>query len=110
MRACYFVVGKLIREYLRTVTKWEIYDNPEYVEPCMPFESVMQDNMQESDWQQVDAIVASLDLNKDELQTLDCFMSGKGLSETARTIHCGISTAFDRRKKIQKKYLQVMWN
>ena len=105
MRACYFVVGKLIREDLRTVTKWESYDNPEYVEPCEPFESVMQDNMKESDWQQVDAIIASLDLNKDELQTLDCFLSGKGLSETARTIHCGISTAFDRRKKMQKKYI-----
>ena len=69
----------------------------------------MQDNMKESDWQRVDTIIVSLDLNKDELQALDCFLSGKGLFETARTIHYGISTAFASRKKMKKKHLQVIY-
>ncbi|MBQ6979495.1 MAG: hypothetical protein IJQ07_02510 [Clostridia bacterium] len=61
-------------------------------------------------WRKVDKIIERLNLNEKELKTLNVLLEGKSLSETARTISCGISTVFDRRAKLQKKYLSLIHN
>ena len=61
----------------------------------------------DKEWNKVDEIIAKLDLNEKEKATLELLISGKSLSETARTICCGVSTVYDRRIKIQKKYLSL---
>ena len=58
----------------------------------------------------VDETIEKLELNESELKVLDCLISGKSLSETARTISCGVSTVFDSRNKLQKKYLSLVNN
>ena len=62
----------------------------------------------EDEWLKVDETIDKLDLNENELKVLDCLISGKSLSETARTISCGVSTVFDRRNKLKKKYLSLI--
>ena len=62
----------------------------------------------EEEWLKVDETIEKLELNESELKILDCLISGKSLSETARTISCGVSTVFDRRNKLQKKYLKLI--
>ena len=62
----------------------------------------------EDEWLKVDKTIEKLKLNESELKVLDCLISGKSLSETARTISCGVSTVFDRRNKLQKKYLSLI--
>ena len=62
----------------------------------------------EEEWLKVDETIEKLELNESELKVLDCLISGKSLSETARTISCGVSTVFDRRNKLQKKYLSLI--
>ena len=64
----------------------------------------------EDEWLKVDETIEKLDLTESELKVLDCLISGKSLSETARTISCGVSTVFDRRNKLQKKYLSLVNN
>ena len=64
----------------------------------------------EEEWAKVDETIEKLELNENELKVLDCLISGKSLSETARTISCGVSTVFDRRNKLQKKYLSLIRN
>ena len=64
----------------------------------------------EDEWHKVDETIEKLDLTESELKVLDCLISGKSLSETARTISCGVSTVFDRRTKLQKKYLSLVNN
>lgn len=64
----------------------------------------------EEEWLKVDRIIKRLELNENEQKTLDCLLGGKSLSETARTISCAVSTVFDRRNKLQKKYLSLIHN
>ncbi len=64
----------------------------------------------EQEWLKVDETIEKLELNENERKTLDCLLDGKSLSETARTISCGVSTVFDRRAKLQEKYLSLMHN
>lgn len=61
----------------------------------------------EDEWLKVDETIEKLGLNESELKVLDCLISGKSLSKTARTISCGVSTVFNRRNKLQKKYLSL---
>ncbi len=64
----------------------------------------------EQEWLKVDETIEKLELNESELKVLYCLISGKSLSETAKTISCGVSTVFDRRAKLQKKYLSLVNN
>ena len=64
----------------------------------------------EQEWLKVDETIEKLELTENEQKVLDCLISGKSLSETARTISCGVSTVFDRRVKLQKKYLSLIHN
>ena len=61
----------------------------------------------EQEWRKVDKIIERLNLNDKELKTLNLLLEGNSLSETARTISCATSTVFDRRNKLQKKYLEL---
>ena len=62
----------------------------------------------EEEWLKVDETIEKLELTENERKTLDCLLGGKSLSETARTISCGVSTVYNRRAKLQKKYLSLI--
>jgi len=62
----------------------------------------------EESWQRIDEIIAKLNLSDDMKETLDCFLSGKGYSETARMLDCAISTIYSRRKIFEKRYNSIL--
>ena len=102
---CMFILSKHIRQDLFTY-------NCKDIDICRKSELRINDyyDYSEEEWVKVDETIEKLDLNESELKVLNCLISGKSLSETARTISCGVSTVFDRRTKLQKKYLSLVNN
>ena len=102
---CMFILSKHIRQDLFTY-------NCKDIDICRKSELRINDyyDYSEDEWVKVDETIEKLELNESELKVLDCLISGKSLSETARTISCGVSTVFDRRRKLQKKYLSLILN
>ncbi|MEG9429660.1 MAG: hypothetical protein VZQ61_01865 [Christensenellaceae bacterium] len=100
---CMFLLSKHIR---RDFFSYNCKD----IDICKKSELRLYDiyDCSEQEWLKVDETIEKLDLNENELKVLDCLISGKSLSETARTISCGVSTVFDRRNKLQKKYLSLI--
>ncbi|MBQ6922536.1 MAG: hypothetical protein IJQ66_05555 [Clostridia bacterium] len=100
---CMFILSKHIRQDLFTY-------NCKDIDICRKSELRINDiyDYSEEEWVKVDETIEKLELTESELKTLDCLISGKSLSETARTISCGVSTVFDRRNKLQKKYLKLI--
>ena len=100
---CMFILSKHIRQDLFTY-------NCKDIDICRKSELHINDiyDYSEEEWVKVDETIEKLELNESELKVLDCLISGKSLSETARTISCGVSTVFDRRHKLQKKYLSLI--
>ena len=102
---CMFILSKHIRQDLFTY-------NCKDIDICRKSEMCINNyyDYSEQEWLKVDETIEKLELTESELKVLDCLISGKSLSETARTISCGVSTVFDRRNKLQKKYLSLVNN
>ena len=102
LNACCFIITKHIRKEYTSYSSLDVqlfYNrnidtyNPDY---------------SDHEWRKIDKIIERLNLNEKELKVLNLLLEGKSLSETARTISCGVSTVFDRRAKLQKKYLSLI--
>ena len=105
LNGCMFILSKHIRQDLFTY-------NCKDIDICRKSELHINNyyDYSEDEWLKVDETIEKLDLTESELKTLDCLISGKSLSETARTISCAVSTVFDRRNKLQNKYLSLVRN
>lgn len=101
LNGCAFIVMQQIR---KDFFAYNCYD----IEPLYKYNLYRETEECDEEWLKVDEIIKKLDLNENELKTLDCLLSGKSLSETARIISCGLTTVFDRRNKLQKKYLSLV--
>jgi len=107
-QGCCFTVSRYINEYIVKSFKIDDIDNPNIEKELGVLEIKIDEKETEEEWQEVDEIILKLDLNDTMKDTLDCFMSGKGYSETARILDCAISTIYSRRKIFEKRYTSIL--
>lgn len=101
--ACYTLVNRFIihkrAEIYATVS---IHDLNEHHQPAVPFESDT-----EQDYTALDETIRKMNLTDQENDTLSCYMSGMGTTETARFLSVSLSAVWHRRTAIQRKYQAV---
>ena len=96
--ACYKEVDRWLLKNigLHTVS---LHDLDRHDEPSIPFEV-----QQEQDYAKVDAVIAKMQLQPYEEETLSCYMAGMTYVQIARFLCVNNTTIWRRRMSIRKKY------
>lgn len=67
----------------------------------------IQEDTTEEDYDAVDKIIASLNLNETQRKALQYRMNGMSFPQIAREISRAISTIYESLQKVQKRYLTL---
>lgn len=77
---------------------------PEVINLSVPFEEPQE----EPDYTVVDETIAKLNLSDGEHDVLNCYLNGMGFEQTVAYLSVAVSTVWNRRKRIQRKYNFLM--
>ncbi len=97
-------VGRLVNykmRHLKTDTSLEELEESE-----MPTTEIQEDTTEE-DYDVVDKIIVSLNLNEIQYKALQYRMNGMSYSQIAKEICRSLSTAYEYLKKVQKRYMYI---
>ncbi|MDD3831747.1 MAG: hypothetical protein PHW00_03735 [Clostridia bacterium] len=104
MWACYRTVFNYLEIFKSDIYNCVSLDNlPLSREPAIAFDDIEETN-EAADY--LETILEKMQLNKGQLETLNCYMSEMGFVETARFLSVNLSTVWRRRLQLQQIYIQ----
>lgn len=101
--ACYREVYKYIEHQRGHIyNTYPINELLDGEEPSCDFEEQQE---KENDYNILESLISQMNLNKGELETLNCYMAGMGFTEMAKILAVNLSTIWRRRQQLQQKYV-----
>lgn len=104
--ACYHALNRKIKSELGRKRKLEELDG--ILEYKQPFYEIPDKRVTDEDYDKVDETIEKMKLTKKQKATLICYYNGMRYMETSRYLSIGRTSLWVMRKKIQKKYLNII--
>ena len=104
--ACYLTLEINIKRDLGRKNKLEELDG--MLEYKQPFYETPEKKVTDEDYDKVDETIERMKLTKKQKATLICYYNGMRYTETSRYLSIGKFSLWEIRKRIQKKYLNMI--
>lgn len=103
--ACYRVVFNYIeKQKCHIYFSTSLQSIPKNQEPTVDFDPIEVEDGNDK----LDATIERMNLNKGQLETLNCYMAGMGFVEIAELLAVNLATVWRRRQQLQQKYNQLV--
>ena len=102
--ACFSRINQMLMKERKNSYVLASNNCPEVINLSVPFEEPQE----EPDYTVVDETIAKLNLSDGEHDVLNCYLNGMGFEQTVAYLSVAVSTVWNRRKRIQRKYNFLM--